>query len=274
VKPPFTYFGGKTSIADQIAALLPPHEHYVEAFAGSLAVLLAKGLSPKETANDIDGDIVNFWRMLRDRPDELIRACSLTPHSRAEYAAAYEPAADDLERARRTWVAISQGRAGTLQQTGWRNLITGNGRSGSVPGDLAGYVGRMASITQRLARVTLECRPAIDVIKDCGASPDVLIYADPPYLGAVRSGGATYRRELRAPRDHEQLAAALRACRATVVLSGYHSPLYEDLYAGWHVTMITSGSGQGSVWKDRTEVLWSNRPFPVAQLDLFSGEAS
>ncbi len=70
--PPMAYFGGKTRLAARIVELLPPHEHYVEPFAGSLAVLLAKPLSRMETVNDLDGDIMTFWRVLRDRPEELI----------------------------------------------------------------------------------------------------------------------------------------------------------------------------------------------------------
>src|SRR5258708_51536 len=85
IKPPFTYFGGKTRIAPKIAALLPPHDHYIEPFAGSLAVLFAKPRSAMETVNDIDKSIMGFWRLLRERPEDMMRACSLTPHSRAEH---------------------------------------------------------------------------------------------------------------------------------------------------------------------------------------------
>lgn len=268
MKPPFTYFGGKTMIADRIVALLPPHKHYVEPFAGSLAVLLAKRRSQVETVNDLDGDLVNFWRCLRDRPEEMIRACALTPHSRAEYLAAYEPVEDDLERARRTWVTISQGRAGTLKRSGWRYSIAPEGRSSSIPVDLAGYVTRMEAIAERLSRVTLECRPALDLIAAYSGHEGVLLYLDPPYLGVTRDS-MNYRHEMPAETDHRELAAALHRCHATVVLSGYHSVLYDELYGGWYIAEITHGSGQGSIWKDRTEVLWSNRPFPARQAGLF-----
>src|SRR5690606_27445667 len=101
---PFAYYGGKTTLADKIVQLLPEHDHYVEPFAGSLAVLLAKPRSAMETVNDLDGDLMTFWRVLRDRPEDLARVCSLTPHSRAEHQAAYDlGVADDLERARRVW---------------------------------------------------------------------------------------------------------------------------------------------------------------------------
>jgi DNA adenine methylase len=271
VKPPFTYYGGKTAIAGQIAGLLPEHQHYVEPFAGSLAVLLAKRPSRMETVNDIDKRLMTFWRVLRDRPADLIRACALTPHSRGEYQESAEPAMDELECARRTWVTLSQGRAGTLLPTGWRHPIDPAGRSGSVPTDLTGYVTRMEAVARRLHRVSLENRPALELIEAYGTSEKVLIYADPPYIAATRNG-TNYLHEMQHEHDHEMLAAALRICRATVVLSGYHSPLYARLYGDWHVAIIAAGSGQGSVWKDRTEVLWSNRPF--AQATLFGSDGA
>ena len=145
MKPPITYFGGKTRIADQIAALLPPHEHYVEPFAGSLAVLLAKPPSAMETVSDLDGDLMNFWRVLRERPQELERACALTPHSRAEHQAAYEAADDDLERARRIWVRLTQGRSGQHhQRTGWRFYQDPRHSTSSMPDYLDAYTARLA----------------------------------------------------------------------------------------------------------------------------------
>src|SRR5690606_3844003 len=98
VKPPFSYYGGKTTLAPQIADLLPEHDHYVEPFAGSLAVLLAKDVSRCETVNDLDGDLMTFWRVLRDSPEQFERACAMTPHSRAEYENSGNlEALDDME---------------------------------------------------------------------------------------------------------------------------------------------------------------------------------
>jgi len=277
VKPPFTYFGGKTSIAKQIAALLPPHEHYVEPFAGSLAVLLAKPRARMETVSDLDGDLMNFWRVLRERPQDLERACALTPHSRAEYLACYEPASDDLERARRVWVNLTQGRGGQMRRTGWRYYADPAGGS-SMAAYLAAYTGRLAPAAERIAMVSLECLDALDVIRRYGSYPDVLIYADPPYPESVRARhhrgtvrGPQYRHELRTDGDHRELAEALLGCAAAVVLSGYDSPLYGELYEGWHRTQVSAIAGNGRASeRDRTEVLWSNRPFPMEQADLFS----
>jgi len=268
VKPPFAYFGGKTRLAEQIAAAFPPHEHYVEPYAGSLAVLLAKPRSRMETVNDLDQDLQTFWRVLRDRPDELARVCALTPHSRAEFLEAYalgleDP--DDIERARRIWVRLTQSRSGTLLRTGWRHYVDPAGSSASMPGYLAGYVDRMAPAAARLAGVSLECQPALELIARYGKSPNVLLYVDPPYLGTTRFSGG-YRHEMKGEPEHRALAEALQSCRAAVVLSGYDSPLYAELYPGWHVTRIETTTGQGGTRQERTEVLWSNR---LAEPTLF-----
>lgn len=273
MKPPFTYFGGKTRLAEQIAAVLPEHAHYVEPYAGSLAVLLAKTPSRMETVNDLDRELMTFWRVLRDQPLELARVCALTPHSRAEHLEAYDRPDEltDLERARRVWVTLTQGRAGVLRKTGWRHHVSPSGHGFGMPGYLEAYVERMATAAERLSGVTLECRPALELIAAYGSHPDVLLYVDPPYLGSARVWGNNYRHEMRTADEHRELAAALHDCEAAVVLSGYDSPLYAELYRGWHVTRIEATTSQGGARSDRTEVLWSNRP-PAAT--LFDLEAS
>ncbi|QBI56858.1 DNA adenine methylase [Streptomonospora litoralis] len=274
MRPPAPYFGSKARIADWIASLLPPHGHYVEPYCGGLSVLLAKHPSAMETANDLDGELMTMWRVLRDRPSELIRACVLSPHSRAELAASHEPTTDELEAARRTWSRLSQGRSGTLRNTGWRHYIDPAGSTIGMPGYMAAYVERLAATAERLASVSLECLPALDVIAKYGASPDVLLYVDPPYLGSTRPH-SNYRREMRGESDHRELAEALAGCSAAVMLSGYDSPLYAELYEGWHRTARNTMTGNAKQEKDRVEVLWSNRPLAHAhQHDLFSGDAA
>lgn len=274
MKPPFTYFGGKTSIAPQIAALLPSHEHYVEPFAGSLAVLLAKRPSAMETVSDLDGDLMHFWRMLRDDPKGLERVCALTPHSRAEHLASYDlDGAEGLERARRVWVRLTQGRGGSMRRTGWRYYVNPRSSSSSMPHYLEAYCGRISAAAARLAMVSLECKPALELIAQYGQHEGCLIYADPPYPASTRNpatGGVWHNREYSAEmlRDdqHRELAAALLDARAAVVLSGYPSPLYDQLYEGWHRREIATFNGNGTGDRSRTEVLWSNRPFPQASL--------
>lgn len=276
MKTPMPYFGGKTNLAGRIVDLLPSHDHYVEPFAGSLAVLLAKPRSRMETVNDIDGDLMTFWRILRDRPEDLARVAALTPHSRGEHKAAYDlEACDDLERARRVWILLSQGRGSTLRRTGWRYYAKPAGSTYSMPDYLGAYVQRMAPAASRLAGVSLECRDALDVIADYGRSPDVLLYVDPPYLGSERS--ANYRHEMTGEQEHRALAKALEASSATVILSGYPSQLYEDLYDGWHQTSLRAWTGNGirngatKADGDRVEVLWSNRLIGDPHLDFEAG---
>lgn len=274
VTPPFAYYGGKTRLADRIVDLLPPHDHYVEPFAGSLAVLLAKPRAKMETVNDLDGDLMTFWRVLRDQPDELARAMALTPHSRAEYMSAdLDVELTDLERARRVWVILAQGRAGTLRNTGWRYYNDPAGSSIGMPGYLAGYVNRVCPAAERLAGVSLESRDALEVIAAYGKSPRSLLYVDPPYLGSTRA--ANYRHEMTSAGKHEALWEALDACKAAVVLSGYLSPLYDELYGSWHRAELKAWTGNGIGYGatktkgDRIEVLWSNRPFPESDLAMF-----
>jgi DNA adenine methylase len=270
MKSPVPYFGSKQTIAQWIASLLPANGHYVEPFAGSLSVLLAKRPSPMETVNDLDHDLMHFWRILRDRPGELIRACALTPHSRAELLAAHEPSIDDLERARRVWVRLSQSRGGQLRKNGWRHYVNPGAKGYfGMPAYLDGYVDRMAAVAERLHAVSLECMPALDLIAKYGRHAEVLLYVDPPYLGTAREATTRYRHEMKGEDDHRELAAALVDCRAMVVLSGYHSPLYDGLYAEWHRYETSTMTGNATSDKSRTEVIWSNRAL-AGQYDLFA----
>lgn len=282
MRPPFPYFGGKMMIAGRIAAALPAHGHYVEPFSGSLAVLLAKPPSRMETVNDLDGAIVEFWRFLREQPADLARACALTPHSRAEWEASrdldswWDTDLPPVERARRFWTAVTQARSNRLTRTGWRHYVDPGATGTAFPGYLDGYVDRMAGAAARLHHVTLECRPAIEVVERYGAHDEVLLYLDPPYLGSTRANDRSYRVEMMTPEEHTELALLVRGCAAAVVISGYPSPLYDDLYAGWDRMDIATGTGQGpNGWGNRTEVLWSNRPLNRQQhLDLMASEAT
>lgn len=269
MKPPIAYYGSKLSIAPEIVSVLPDHDHYVEPYAGSLAVLLAKPRARMETVNDLDSRLMRFWRVLRDRGDELARACALTPHSRAELAAAHEPAEDELEDARRLWVLLTQSRTGTTRKVGWRQYVNPAGSGMGMPAYLETYVDRIAPVVERLHRVSLEARPALEVIASYGKHPGCLLYVDPPYLGTTRA--RNYGHEQRGEQEHRDLADALTAARASVVLSGYDSPLYSELYRSWHRYEIHTHTTQGTGASSRVEVLWSNRPL-ASQEGLFDGE--
>lgn len=257
VKPPVAYYGAKTSLAPTIVSLFPEHKRYVEPFAGSLAVLLAKPPARHEVVNDLDHNIMVFWKVLRDSPDELARVCMLTPHSRIErnIAKHIPSGASDLERARLVWSALVQGRTGTLANTGWRHA-----RSAVDGKMLQTYVQRIERVAERIRDVSLECRPAVEVIEKYGSDETTLLYCDPPYLGTTRRHN--YKIEMTGEKAHRELGEVLHACRATVVLSGYHSPLYDELYGDWFRVEMPSRTSQGNLQRiERTEVLWSNRAF-------------
>lgn len=260
-KSPVPYFGGKSWLAPRLAGVLPPHKHYVEVCGGSLAVLLAKKRSRQETVNDLDNHLMTFWRVLRDRPDDLERVCSLTPHSRAERALAQEISSElgELEIARRVFVALTQGRSGSLTRTGWRHDL--RPVSTPMPVVLQRYAGRIGAAAKRIRGVSLECRPAVELVEAYGGVRENLLYVDPPYIvdKGIRRGGE-YRVEMRSEAAHRELASACLAADAGVVVSGYSSELWDGMLDGWYrweIPMLTSqGSGDGR----RTEVLWSNRP--------------
>jgi DNA adenine methylase len=270
LRPPVPYYGSKARMAPWICGLMPEHRTYVEPFAGSAAVLWAKHPAPVEVINDLDENVTTFFRVLRDQPDELGRVLTLTPYARAEYAAAELdlPGLPDLERARRFFVRATQGfnGAGTGRWAGWSNGIRkGSSSDATTTTDV---VDRLGEFAQRLRRVVIECCPATDVIARYD-QPDAVLYVDPPYLASTRRGldrrrSSDYAVDTCADVDHRQLAAVLHRCVGTVLLSGYPSPLYDDLYAGWHQSrrgVTCPSSNRRSVAATHAvEVLWSNRP--------------
>ncbi|MFI9638237.1 DNA adenine methylase [Nocardia sp. NPDC051929] len=262
LRSPVMFYGSKARIAARIVAMFPPHAHYVEPCAGSLSVLLAKPPARMETVNDLDGDLMTFWRVLRDRPADLERVCALTPYARGEHRAArLAEDVDELERARRVWVRLTQGRSGSLRVTGWRHARTAEGGFRG-PARLDTYLDRIAPAAHRLRQVSLECRPAVELLRDYGTGPRAhrtLIYLDPPYPGTTRA--RNYRVEATTAAAHTDLADQARACTATVVVSGYACDLYDQqLYPDWYRYELQAFTTQGHGEHERTEVLWSNRP--------------
>ena len=255
------YVGGKQTMADQIVSLMAPHDHYVEPFFGGGSVLMAKPPSMMETVNDIDEHLVIFWRMLRDRPKDLAWVCAMTPHSRAEHRAAQDLTdCGDLEVARRVWVQLTQGRGGRRTSTGWRYVVTKSTSTYGLTDYLTSYLERMLDCAERLQRVSLECRDAVDVITIYD-SADACLYVDPPYLGTARNRAGLYAHEMADEADHARLLDAVLACRGQVILSGYASPLYDEALAGWERIEV---GVRDQASRDRVEVLWINRlPHPT-----------
>jgi DNA (cytosine-5)-methyltransferase 1 len=278
LRPPFGYYGAKARLARRIVSIFPPHRVYAETHAGSAAVLFAKTPSPVEVINDIDGEVTHFFRVLRTDGARLARACQLTPYSRSEYESCADRPADldPVERARRWWVRCNQSfnKAGAAGRAGW----AASAARGSNPApDHAARADELAAAAERLRTVLVENLPAVRIIAKYGL-PDAVLYVDPPYLETVRTGrdrsrGRDYAHDTASDGEHRELAKALRATRATtVLLSGYASPLYEDLYDGWHrldVPVPRPSANHAGRDRHAVEVIWSNRPLSRTA-DLFT----
>lgn len=261
LQPPMGYFGGKTKLAKRIVTHMPAHDGYIEPFAGSLAVLLAKPQCRLEVANDLDQKLMTFWRVVRERTDEFVFLAECTPHSRVETETAHAlDATDELTLAWQVWVCLTQGRARSLTElaSGWR-LYT-NGARGDFHTYLDAYRRRIPEVAGRLRNVSLESRPALDVIERYGKHAQNLLYVDPPYLAGTRSGGG-YAVEMRTETEHIELAEALRDIPARVMLSGLESDLYRELYAGWRRIEFDHYAGNSNADRGHmTEIVWCNFP--------------
>jgi DNA adenine methylase len=273
-RPALRYHGGKFRLAPWLMQFFPPHGCYVEPYGGAAGVLLRKPRAYAEVYNDLDGDVVNFFRVLRDplQRADLIEACRLTPYAREEFEVAYEPTDDPLERARRTCVraAMGFGSAGaTKGSTGFR--IDTRRKYGTAQHNWADYPDALASIGERLAGVLIENRDAIDVMQSHDG-PDTLHFVDPPYTHDTRhmrnKGG--YRHELDID-GHSRLIDAVRAVDGMVVLCGYDNPLYRRLLAEWQVHTTTARISGGRGTSLRTECVWINQAC-AARLDDTRGD--
>lgn len=275
MRAPFAYYGGKSGMARTIAGLLPEHRVYLEPFFGSGAVFFEKRPAVHEIINDADDVIVKFLTCLRDRRDELEAVCALTPHSRTEFYRAdlSEPGLSDIEVARRFWVRVNQSFAKTGgTQTGF-SVTTG--RTQAVPASIAGRLGRFEACALRLMGVTIENCDAVDLIRRL-ATPETASYVDPPYMSDTRrsrragTACADYRVDMGDPEQHERLAEQLHAAPGAVLLSGYHSPMYESLYGDWdRLEFEAHAHGSNVVARgERTEVLWANYELEPANKQL------
>ncbi len=256
------YPGAKWGMASKIVDIMPRHRSYLEPFFGSGAVLFNKPPSAIETVNDLDGDITNFFSVLRDQTDALIRAISLTPYSREVFDDAHENrGTGDFERAYKFAIRSRMGHGfKTYQKTGFKIDVYARERSYCVDG-WNRMPEMLADAAVRLKNVQIENRPALELVRKFNHD-NVLIYADPPYLLNTR-GGKQYRCEMN-EQDHVELLAALRDHKGYVILSGYPSELYDETLRGWQ--RITKKSyNQNS--DPRTEVLWCNF---CAELNLFT----
>lgn len=262
IRPPLRYHGSKWRLAPWIISHFPPHRVYVEVFGGSAAVLLRKERSEVEIYNDLNDDLYNFFRVVRDRRAFrlLAKTLAMTGYARKEYDLAYRKAHSRIERARRLVVRCFMGfgsNSGTVNTKSGFRAWDWNARN---PNNLywPKVPGSILVAHQRLQGVVIENRPALRLMQDQD-SPTTLFYLDPPYVAESRSSWhnkRSYGRFEMTDTDHRELAAAIRRLQGHVVLSGYHSPLYEELFGDWP-RVETETHTQGNAERVyRTEVLW------------------
>jgi DNA adenine methylase len=273
---PLKWHGGKHYLARQIVAMMPPHLHYVEPFAGSLAVLLARDPEDRslwagdsapqagvsEVANDIDGDLSNFWRVLRgeDTFPRFLRAAQATPFSEPEWdaAPALREHPDPVARAWAFFARCRQSLAGRMDTFApLSRTRTRRGMNEQASAWLTAVEG-LPAVHARLSRVVVLNRPAVEVIRQQDG-PATLFYLDPPYLPASRAAAEVYAHEM-TEADHRELLDVLRQCQGKVMLSGYASEPYDTTLAGWtrHTFDLPNNAAGGKKKGRETEVLWCN----------------
>jgi DNA adenine methylase len=274
--PPLKYHGGKHYLTRDVLALMPPHRHYVEPFAGGLRVLLARDPEDRrlwwadtssdrgvsEVANDINGWLTNFWRVLRDVDtfEHFRRQVEAIPLSRTEWeqAHAHEYGTDPVADAVAFFVDCRQSLAGRMDTfTGITRTRTRRRMNDNASGWI-GAVDGLPAVHARLRRVVIENRPALDVIRK-EDEPGTLFYCDPPYLHETRACTDTYAFEM-TEQDHADLLDVLQQCKGKVILSGYPNALYDRVLAGWNRDAVdVANHAAGGKQKAReTEVLWRN----------------
>lgn len=263
------YPGSKWSLASWIIGNFPPEYEkmtYLEPYFGSGAVFFNKKRSVVETINDIDGNVVNLFKVIRENADQLAWLVENTPWSRQEYKQSYELTGDNLEDARRflvrMWMAIG---AKTSDITGWRNNIKGiNGNvvhwNTKLPVRIIDTKARL--LHSNSCAVQIENQDALKLIERYNRE-NVLIYLDPPYKLSTRSK-RIYKHEMK-DSDHVKLLETIRDNKAKIILSGYDNELYDEYLPGWmkQKTNCTAEGGRPSV-----ETIWMNYKPPKEQLIL------
>ncbi|HGO5397596.1 TPA: DNA adenine methylase [Klebsiella oxytoca] len=260
--PAIRYHGGKFRLASWIISHFPKHRAYVEPFGGAASVLLRKEPSEAEVYNDLDGEIVNLFRVLREpvMSQKLIEACALTPYARDEFLCAYEPSADPIERARRTVVraAMGFGSAGATKGcTGFRLDTKRN--SATAQAIFARQPDNLAAVAARFTGVLVENRDAVQCMRDHDTT-STLHFVDPPYVHETRvqvAKNSAYRFEM-SNDQHKTLIEELKKLEGMVIICGYDSDLYNDLLSSWRKeTRSVSACGRAGAVR-RTECIWIN----------------
>ena len=254
----FNYFGGKFTLADKLQSFFPEHIHFIDVFCGSMVVTLNKKYSQIDTANDINGDVVNFFKMLRENPDDLISQLILTPIAREEFNYSWNTDnISDIERARRFYVRMRQsfcGMGAQRKNKGWHMVKTkSNATIGETVSRWHNGINKLWPVIQKLTHIQIENRDFRDLIRAIDF-PDAFFYCDPPYPKDVRCSFNDYRYEF-SQADHDDLAEMLHKIKGKAMISGYDGPTMQRLYGDWRIhrfqvkfNNIRSSQVQECIW--------------------------
>ena len=260
------YPGGKKRIASWIIEHMPHHHSYLEPYFGCGAVLFAQQPAPIETVNDLDGEVINFFQVIRDTESrkELQEWITYTPYARQVYDDAHlRKPGSDVERAAYFAIKSMQSHGFRMNgNCGWKKDVYGRENAYAIKywNELPKSIAEMAI---RLKQVQIENRPALDLIKNYDYE-NVLMYLDPPYVWSTRAGSKQYVHEM-TDQDHIELLEAVARLRAKVMISGYDCELYDSYLADWKKAQITARTQNK---KQQTETLWMNYELEDVQLTL------
>ena len=235
----FNYFGGKFSWLDNLYEYFPKNfTHLVDVFAGSMVVSINYNGNVIKTANEINGDVTNFFRVLRDHEKELIRLLELTPCSIEEYNSCWERSTDDIENARRFYVRVRQsffGLGAQRKNKGWHMAKTQVNCQGGET------VSRWNNAIPKLIDIATILRTNFQItnfdFRDCIKKIDfegTFFYLDPPYDHSTRASSNDYKFEI-TDEDRRELADLLHNIKGKAMISGYPGGITEELYKDWNM---------------------------------------
>lgn len=269
INSPIRWVGGKSRFRKHIIPLIPEHSCYVELFAGAAWVLFGKPPSSVEVLNDIDQELINFFRVLKQKPTELIHSFEWELVSRAEFerlAQADTAQMNDIERAHRFYYLIMAGWGGELDYPRFQTSISDGGHGNRLIGALKHLQERLLPVYERLKTVIIEnldwraCLERYD-------NPKTFMYIDPPYP----ENGCNYKHNMQDWQDHRELATRLSQLKSRWILSSYDIPEIHNLYAGYNIISVQTYSGMRTKKEASERVV--NREVLVANFDIQTSDS-
>lgn len=269
--------GGKHYLAKRIIDMMPPHTKFLEAYAGGAAVTLAKDpFDPRhvvgsadegcaEWINDLDGELSIFWRVMSDPMlfGRFHRQIEGTPFSQVAFEEAQEAtgtSSSAVQIAVMFFIKARQSRQGLCRDYATPTSRTRRGMNENVSAWLTAVDG-LADVHQRLRTIEVWSRPAVEAIKALDHE-HFLTYCDPPYLAETRSTVGEYGALEMDSDQHRELLECLAGMQGKFLLSGYHSPLYDDFAQrhGWRVVEfdLPNNASSGKEKERKVECVWVN----------------